>query len=288
MTAARAEAVRTDPVRARRHTLYFLEYAASQRPVYLDTEVDMTAVTAHRALGARRYSLVSYLLLATGQVLARYPEANAVVAPGWPSRLRRPRITSFAGVTGKLALDRPVDGQRTVLSALLPDLDRTDLAGIQDRIDRYRGPDAAGLPEFDAVRRLGRLPAPLGRLAFAAALRDPARRARILGTVSVSSLGHRPVDGFHSAGGTALTVCAGRVADRPVVRDGAVAVAPVMRLSLAFDHRVVDGATAADVLGDLKKTLEEFDGRSRDGDGGAVRDAGQDHRARRTVDAGQP
>lgn len=279
--------VRTEPVTARRHTLYFLEYAAAQRPVYLDTEVDMTRVTEHRAAGGRRYSLVSYLLLATGQVLGRHPEANAVVAPGWPSLFRTPRITRFPGVTAKLALDRPVDGQRTVLSALLPDLEKADLGGIQDRIDRYRGPDAAGLPEFEAVRKLGKLPVPIGRLAFAAALRNPVRRAGILGTVAVSSLGHRPVDAFHSVGGTALTVCAGRVTDRPVVRAGAVAVAPVMRLSLAFDHRVVDGATAADVLGDLKKTLEEFDGRSRDGNGGAVRGADQDHRARRPMEAGQ-
>jgi pyruvate/2-oxoglutarate dehydrogenase complex dihydrolipoamide acyltransferase (E2) component len=37
----------------------------------------------------------------------------------------------------------------------------------------------------------------------------------------------------------------GRVAERPVVRDGNVAVAPVGSIALTFDHRVVDGARAA-------------------------------------------
>ena len=37
----------------------------------------------------------------------------------------------------------------------------------------------------------------------------------------------------------------GRVADRPVVRDGRVEVAKVGYVSLTFDHRVVDGARAA-------------------------------------------
>jgi len=37
----------------------------------------------------------------------------------------------------------------------------------------------------------------------------------------------------------------GRVAERPVVRDGRLAVAPTGYLSLTFDHRVVDGARAA-------------------------------------------
>ena len=37
----------------------------------------------------------------------------------------------------------------------------------------------------------------------------------------------------------------GRIADRPVVRDGEIHVRPVGYLALTFDHRVVDGARAA-------------------------------------------
>jgi pyruvate/2-oxoglutarate dehydrogenase complex dihydrolipoamide acyltransferase (E2) component len=37
----------------------------------------------------------------------------------------------------------------------------------------------------------------------------------------------------------------GRIAERPVVRDGQVAIAPVGSIALSFDHRVVDGARAA-------------------------------------------
>jgi pyruvate/2-oxoglutarate dehydrogenase complex dihydrolipoamide acyltransferase (E2) component len=52
----------------------------------------------------------------------------------------------------------------------------------------------------------------------------------------------------------------GQVADRPVARRGEVVVVPAMRLSLAFDHRVIDGAEAADVLGEIKEALENFKG----------------------------
>ncbi|GAA3910431.1 2-oxo acid dehydrogenase subunit E2 [Streptomyces lacrimifluminis] len=287
MTGFRPGGTRSAPARAhpehrRRHTLYFLEHAARQRPVHLDTDIDMTRIEAHRraqrAAGGR-YSVVTYLLHATGRVLHRHPEANAVLVPGGLFGLRGPRTLRFAEVTAKLALDRTVDGERTVLSALLPALESASLDDIQGRVDRYRGPDTERLAEFRGVRLLGRLPVPLGRLAFAAALRDPARRPGVFGTVAVSSLGHRPVDGFHSSGGTAITLCAGRVADKPVVRDGRLAVAPVMRLGLTFDHRVVDGGTAADVLGDLKHELEGFDdGAEEDGTQPLVRGAGADLR----------
>ncbi len=287
MTGFRSGGARSAPARAhpehrRRHTLYFLEHAARQRPVHLDTDIDMTRIEAHRrarrAAGGR-YSVVTYLLHATGRVLHRHPEANAVLVPGRLFGLRGPRTLRFTEVTAKLALDRTVDGERTVLSALLPALESASLDEIQRRVDRYRGPDTELLAEFRGVRLLGRLPVPLGRLAFAAALRDPARRPGVFGTVAVSSLGHRPVDGFHSSGGTAITLCAGRVVDRPVVRDGRLAVAPVMRLGLTFDHRVVDGGTAADVLGDLKHELEGFDdGAEEDGTQPLVRGAGADLR----------
>ncbi|MGZ4257476.1 MAG: dihydrolipoamide acetyltransferase family protein [Gaiellaceae bacterium] len=38
----------------------------------------------------------------------------------------------------------------------------------------------------------------------------------------------------------------GRVADRPVVRDGEVTVRPVGTIAVTFDHRVIDGARAAE------------------------------------------
>ncbi|WP_181767831.1 2-oxo acid dehydrogenase subunit E2, partial [Streptomyces albidus (ex Kaewkla and Franco 2022)] len=113
----------------------------------------------------------------------------------------------------------------------------------------------------------------------------PRRRPAVFGTVSVSSLGHRPVDGFHSAGGTAVTLCAGQIADRPVVRAGRVVPAPLMRLGLTFDHRVIDGALAADVLGDLQLTLEDFDDGSRgEVTGPRIRRTAQGPRTRRGLE----
>ncbi len=49
----------------------------------------------------------------------------------------------------------------------------------------------------------------------------------------------------------------GRIADRPVVRDGHVTVAPIGYIALTFDHRVVDGARAASFGLDVIRRLEE-------------------------------
>lgn len=48
----------------------------------------------------------------------------------------------------------------------------------------------------------------------------------------------------------------GRMVDKPVVVKGAIEVRPMMAVSLSFDHRVVDGAPAAEFLTELKRVLE--------------------------------
>ena len=49
----------------------------------------------------------------------------------------------------------------------------------------------------------------------------------------------------------------GRIAQRPVVRDGEIVAAPVGYVSLTFDHRVVDGARAAEFGLDVIHRLEQ-------------------------------
>jgi pyruvate dehydrogenase E2 component (dihydrolipoamide acetyltransferase) len=49
----------------------------------------------------------------------------------------------------------------------------------------------------------------------------------------------------------------GRIAERPVVRDGAVVARPVGMVAITFDHRVVDGARAAEFGLDVIRRLEQ-------------------------------
>jgi len=55
--------------------------------------------------------------------------------------------------------------------------------------------------------------------------------------------------------GCILAVGAGE--QRPVVKNGALAVATVMTCTLSVDHRVVDGAVGAEFLAAFKKLIED-------------------------------
>jgi pyruvate dehydrogenase E2 component (dihydrolipoamide acetyltransferase) len=77
-------------------------------------------------------------------------------------------------------------------------------------------------------------------------------------TFSISNLGMFDIDEFTAVINPpeAGILAVGRIAEKPVVVDGAVAVRRMMRVTMSCDHRVIDGATGAQFLQTVKLMLE--------------------------------
>ncbi|MFZ6028980.1 MAG: 2-oxo acid dehydrogenase subunit E2 [Chloroflexota bacterium] len=96
-------------------------------------------------------------------------------------------------------------------------------------------------------------------------LAENARSGRVLpddlsgGTFTVTNLGMYEVDAFTPVINLpeAAILGVGRIAPKVVPYQGEVAVRQVLTLSLAFDHRLVDGAPAARFLQAIKQMIEE-------------------------------
>ena len=78
------------------------------------------------------------------------------------------------------------------------------------------------------------------------------------GATSLSNLGNTRVDEFAAviAPPQSTILAVGRAAPRPYVLDGRLAVRSTLRLCLSVDHRVLDGAPAAEFLGLIVDLLE--------------------------------
>ncbi|MBW2057290.1 MAG: 2-oxo acid dehydrogenase subunit E2 [Deltaproteobacteria bacterium] len=78
------------------------------------------------------------------------------------------------------------------------------------------------------------------------------------GTFTISNLGMYDIVAFTSILNPPQTgiLSIGKTMDRPIVRDGSVVIRPMVAMTLAVDHRVVDGAVGARFLRDLKSALE--------------------------------
>ncbi|SKB60059.1 pyruvate dehydrogenase E2 component (dihydrolipoamide acetyltransferase) [Soonwooa buanensis] len=102
---------------------------------------------------------------------------------------------------------------------------------------------------------------------ISASVKDMASRAKSKGlkanemegsTFSVSNLGMFGIETFTSIINqpNSAILSVGAIIEKPIVKDGQIVVGNTMKLSLACDHRVVDGATGAEFLQTLRLYLE--------------------------------
>jgi pyruvate dehydrogenase E2 component (dihydrolipoamide acetyltransferase) len=146
-------------------------------------------------------------------------------------------------------LNARLDGNEIV------ELDRYDL-GVAVQTEQglvvpvVRGCDARSVEELDAdVRRLA-------ESARSGSLTPAELRGSTFTVTSAGKLGgllQTPIVNYPEV----AILSVGRIAERPVVRDGAVVARPVGMIAITFDHRVVDGARAAEFGLDVIRRLEE-------------------------------
>ena len=78
-------------------------------------------------------------------------------------------------------------------------------------------------------------------------------------TFTISNLGMFDIEEFTAIINTpdSCILAVGSIIQKPIVKDGAIVVGNMMKVTLSCDHRVVDGATGAQFLQTLKSILED-------------------------------
>lgn len=179
-------------------------------------ELDLTEVQAARRAGGP--SLNVYILAAVARVLPRHPLLNAELVEN--------QVVVYAPVNLGMAVAVP-DGLMVVVLKDAQAKSLTELAAASAELAERARAGKVTMPDIEG------------------------------GTFTVSNLGMFGVDGGfplpRPPEGAILLV--GRVQPRPAVVDGAVVVRDQAWFSLTFDHRFIDGATAAAFLRDVQEAL---------------------------------
>lgn len=194
----------------------------SMAHAYHKVAVDMSQAKLIRAAFKKAEKKVSFndiIIMALGRALQEHPRMNALVEDG--------KITEKGSVNIGIAV--AVDNGLIVPT--VRDVQNMTLGEIHDESARLIAKTkAGGLKKEDYSG----------------------------GTFTVSNLGMFGIDEF-----TAIVnppqvgiLAVGAMTDTPVVRDGQIVVRPMMNLVLTYDHRVIDGAPAAQFLSRLKELLE--------------------------------
>jgi pyruvate dehydrogenase E2 component (dihydrolipoamide acetyltransferase) len=186
---------------------------------YVSVEVDMGAVVQYRASLPWKASYNDIVLRAATLALLEFPQVNA--------RWVGDAIEEEEDINLGFAVALPT-------GLIVPVVRRTQTKTLRDISDECR------------------------------ALTNKARAGKLLpddyagNTFTISNMGGFGVDQFTAIINQpdSAILAVGQIKDRPVAIDGAVHVRPTMHLTLSSDHRVIDGAVAAQFMGKLKAILE--------------------------------
>lgn len=172
--------------------------------------------------GATKLTLMPFVVKAVASLLKKYPMFNASLDP------HRQEIVYKKYYNMGFAADTP----RGLIVPVVKDADRKSIVDVAKEISALAGKGREGNIE-------------------AGDMKD--------GTFSITNVG--PI------GGTGLIptinypevaiLGMGRVQEKPVVRDGEIVIRKILPLTLAFDHRVADGAQAATFTTELIKRLSD-------------------------------
>jgi pyruvate dehydrogenase E2 component (dihydrolipoamide acetyltransferase) len=198
--------------------------------IYITSEIDMAEVMKLRKQindsGASdvKISVNDMVVKAVAKALVKFPQVNSSYTAGadnQPGVIRHPQVNVSVAVAIEDGLTAPV----------VRDADKKSLGAI-----------AAEIRELAGRAREGK-----------------SKQTDLEGaTFQVSNLGMFDVVDFVSiiTVPQAASLSVGAVRQTPVVRDGEIVVGEMMYVTLSVDHRVADGATAAQYLQELKRLLQ--------------------------------
>src|SRR5262249_38733374 len=188
----------------------------------------------------RRVSWCTLFTKAYGLVAADFPQLRRAYLPlPWPHFYEHPE--SVASV----AVERDYRGESAVFFAHLRAPENQALADLDAHLRRFKeGPvESHGL--FRRALRVSRLPRPLRRLLWWVGLNSSGhKRAQRMGTFGVSVYSALGAESFSHLSPLTTSLSYGVIGP-----DGRVAV------RVAYDHRVMDGATVARALAAVEDVL---------------------------------
>lgn len=190
---------------------------------YVTVEVDMLRSSQFRlSLGNFKPSFNVLIMYAVCKALEQVPRVNA--------RWDEDAITEFGNINLGFAVALPTGLVVPVIK------------NVQDKT----------LQQLDEESRI---------------LTDKARQGKLLpddysgSTFTISNLGPYGIDHFTAIINppNSAILAVGRIHEKPVAINGGVFVRPMMNMTLSSDHRVIDGALAAQFMGVLREILERAD-----------------------------
>lgn len=236
-----------------------MSLAARKHCIHGLVEVDITAARERiRQIKAQTGEVISF----TGFIVYCCAKAADEDKHVHAYRDWRNRLVMFDDVDISLPVERVQGGQPVVLQTVIRAANRKSVAEIHREIRTLQTKELGETHWGRWLRWYVLIPGPVRRLFFRLAATRPTVLKRFNGTVLVTSVGmYGKVSGWGvPLAGHSLAVTVGGIEDKPVLLDGEVRNRPHLRLTVTFDHDIIDGGPAARFIQRFAELIRAGDG----------------------------
>ena len=195
---------------------------------------------------------VAVYVKAVAMAMARHPQANAILFKRWYGY----RIARFDRIDVNVPITRQIGADDLTFIGTVRGAAEKSLAEIQAELTALQRNPPESLPSLQRVLWFEHKPLWLARLIHYWMSRSPRFYLRNVGTCGLTLLGDDGEEHFFPIAPTSVIFGLSGVRNEPVVRNGLIIVARVLRCSLMVDNYVISGLLGGSLLKEFKTLLE--------------------------------
>ncbi len=229
----------------------FIHVASRINPPFICIEADARWLMDFCSRNKVTYTPV--LLKIIAHVQKKHPIMNAILARD----IIRKKIFLPDDVDISVAMEKKHRGGTVVLIPIIRQVNKKSIKAISAEIKHLSELPFDEMPQIKLIKLLNRYPDFLKYLTMRMLCQSAKLYNLFFGTVGFSNLGKFGITHFYPLWINATVFAIGTIEEKPVVRDGTVTTAHMLYLTIAFDHRILDGSAASEILAEVKRTIED-------------------------------
>jgi pyruvate/2-oxoglutarate dehydrogenase complex dihydrolipoamide acyltransferase (E2) component len=232
----------------------FIRVGSRCNPIFVTTEINAAALK--ELCAGQGCSITPVLIKIIAALSARHPLMNSVLARS--VTLRR-HIYLYDDVDMSIAVEKAFGGERFVTTPVIRQVNRKSLKDISAELKMLNQLPFHERPEYRTLQQFNRLPGFLKYYILLVVCQSHALFRQFFGTVGMTSLGNLGSAYVYPQWLNSVVFGIGSIERKPVVDGDTVTIAPVLPVTLAFNHSVLDGRDAGRILADLRRVIESGD-----------------------------
>ncbi len=233
----------------------FIRLGSRVNPIFVTSEIIADKLKEYCSTNQLSYTPVLMKIIAG--IRDKYPIMNTVLARDIFGR----KIYFPEDIDIAVAVEKTENGETFITSPVVRQVDKKSVLELAAEIKILAKTPFSERPDIKSLLLFNRLPAFIKYLVFCFVCQSQSLFRSFFGTIGFTNLGCLGVLNVYPNWINTVVFGIGSIEEKPVVVDGAIVIAPVMHVTLAFNHRIFDGAMAARILDEFKRVIVsgEFD-----------------------------